>query len=76
MTNQNILIARIKQLSDEEIATLLDTTSIMLKNIVLKSVLIALIADLTLLSALAISVESNVFGAKDVCVHSSQPQIQ
>lgn len=32
MTDQNILIARIKQLSDEEIAALLDATSVMLEK--------------------------------------------
>lgn len=32
MTNQDLLIARIKQLSEEAISTLLDAAAIMLKN--------------------------------------------
>lgn len=67
MTSQNLLIARIKQLSEEEIAALLDDASVMLGNTASNQNQTVLIVVLRTLSAMDINAANNVSSAGNVC---------
>lgn len=63
MTSQDLLIARIKQLSEEEISTLLNATSVMLENMVPVQNQIVLIVVRRILSATGINATNSVSSA-------------